>query len=120
MSKTVLLVEDDALVRESLGNLLKQKGLQVVEATNGKEGLQKAARVDLVVTDISMPQMDGLQMIEHLRKDDATKNLPVIIMSVDATTATLNQALQAGVTVYLSKSEQDPETIATQIVAAVG
>jgi len=120
MSKKVLLVEDDALVRQSLARVLVSKGLDVIEAANGKEGLAKAAEVDLVVTDVRMPEMDGLQMVEAMRKDEKLKAKPVIILSNDEQPGTLNQALEAGVTVYLSKNNQDAESIAGQILAAAG
>lgn len=120
MSKKVLLVEDDDLVRQSLARVLVSKGLEVVEAANGKEGLAQAAGVDLVVTDVRMPEMDGLQMVEAMRGDEKTKAVPVIILSNDEQPGTLNQALQAGVTVYLSKANQDANSIADQILAAAG
>jgi len=120
MSKKVLLVEDDQLIRQSLARVLETKGFTVVEAGNGKEGLSKAEGVDMVVTDVRMPEMDGLQMVDALRKDDKTKQLPVIILSNDEQASTLNKALEAGVTVYLSKANQSAESIADQILLAVG
>lgn len=122
MSKTVLVVEDDTLVRQSLVHVLTEKGLQVVEAADGKEGLEKALAggINLVVTDVRMPEMDGLEMVEKLRADDNGKQLPVIVLTNDEQTATMNQALQAGVTVYLSKASTDAETIADQILTAAG
>lgn len=122
MSKTVLLVEDDDLIRGGLSRVLQEKGLQVVEAENGKKGLDKAlaSRIDLVVTDVVMPEMDGLTMLAELRKDEAGRSLPVIILSNDEETDSLNKAMEAGVTVYLSKAVSDAETIANQIIIALG
>ncbi|HTE58680.1 MAG TPA: response regulator [Verrucomicrobiae bacterium] len=120
MSKTILLVEDDELIRQSLARVLTTKGLKVIQATNGKEGLESAANADLVVTDVRMPEMDGLQMVDALRKDPKTKELPIIILSNDEEASTLNKALEAGVTVYLSKSNQDADSLADQILAAAG
>lgn len=122
MSKTVLLVEDDKLIRESLARTLSDKGLTVLEAANGKEGLEKAlaGSVDIVVTDVIMPEVDGLTMLAELRKDEKGKNIPAIILSNDEEADTLNQALQAGVTSYLSKASLDSEAVAQQIIVAVG
>ncbi len=122
MSKSVLVVEDDNLTRKSLVNLLIEKGLTVHEAVNGKVGLEQALakHPDLVLTDIRMPEMDGIAMIGELRKDDWGKSVPVIVLTTDETTTTVNSALQAGITVYLPKMTLDPGTIADQVVTALG
>lgn len=122
MSKTVLLVDDDKLVRESLARVLSDKGLTVYEASNGKEGLEKAllGDVDLVVTDVIMPEIDGLTMLAQLREDSKGKEVPAIILSNDEQTETLNEAIQAGVTTYLSKATLDAEELAEQILVALG
>lgn len=122
MSKTVLLVDDDKLVRESLARVLGDKGLTVYEASNGKEGLEKAllGDVDLVVTDVIMPEVDGLTMLAQLREDSKGKEIPAIILSNDEQTETLNEAIQAGVTTYLSKATLDAEELAEQILVALG
>lgn len=121
MNKTVLIVDDDALVRQSLADELSSRGVNVEQAANGKEGLGKLDQqpVDLVVTDIRMPQMDGMELTQEIRKGK-NKGTPVIIMTVDEDTASLNRALEAGVTVYLSKASQDAAAIADQIVTALG
>jgi len=122
MSKSVLVVEDDNLARKSLVTLLIEKGLVVHEAVNGKVGLQQALakKPDLVLTDIRMPEMDGIAMINEIRKDDWGKKVPVIVLTTDETTTTVNAALQAGITVYLPKMTLDPGTIADQVVTALG
>lgn len=118
MSKTILVIDDEELIRNGLADALKSAGFSVETASNGKEGLKKAIarQVDLVVTDIRMPEMDGLKMVEELRKDDKGKKLPVIILSVDEQTESINQALKAGVTVYLAKDSLEPTAMARQIV----
>jgi len=122
MNKTVLLVDDDKLVRESLARVLAEKGLTVQEATNGKEGLEKAlaGQVDLVVTDVIMPEVDGLTMLAKLREDSKGKEIPAIILTNDEQTETLNQAMQTGVTTYLSKVSLDAEALSEQILVALG
>ncbi len=122
MSKTVLVVEDDNLTRKSLVNLLIEKGIVVHEAVNGKVGLELALakHPDLVLTDIRMPEMDGITMINELRKDEWGKNVPVMVLTTDETTTTVNAALKAGITVYLPKMTLDPGTIADQVVTALG
>lgn len=122
MSKTVLLIDDDQLVRESLARVLEEKGLNIVQAQDGKEGLEKAlsGNIDLVVTDIIMPEVDGLAMLARLRKDPNGAKLPAIILSNDDRVETLNEAMQSGVTIYLSKTVLTADDIAKQILVALG
>lgn len=122
MSKKILTVDDDKLLRESLAAMLRNNGYEVVEAADGQAGLDAALehRPDLVITDVRMPVMEGTVMVEKLREDEWGKQVPVIILSNDETTGAINQALQSGVTVYLSKVELDPETLTQQIVTALG
>ena len=122
MAKKVLLVEDDKLVRQSLAQVLQSKDIEVDEATAGEAGLKKAldSPPDLVVTDVHMPGMDGLEMVAKIHDDPRGKDLPVIVLSNDDQATTLNQALQAGVTTYLSKANLDADAIADQIVIALG
>jgi CheY-like chemotaxis protein len=117
----ILIVDDDKLTRQSLAETLKAKGIEVIEAVDGKAGLKKALHEapTLIVTDIRMPEMDGVQMVEELRKDPKGKDVPVIIMTNDEQTATLNKALEAGVTVYLSKTSTSPDVLPEQIVTAL-
>jgi len=121
MSKKILVVDDDELVRQSLGRMLADKGFTVEQAKNGREGLQKVidGAPDLVIADVRMPEMDGIQMVGELRRDPKGKDVPVIILSNDEQATSLNQALKAGVTVYLSKSNLDVDALTEQISTAL-
>jgi len=122
MSKTVLIIDDDKLARKSLTSLLANDSLNLIEAENGAEGLKAAldSRPDLIVTDIHMPEMDGLTMVEELRKDQWGQSVPVIILTADEGMDIINQALSAGVTVYLTKVGVDSRMLADQVVTALG
>lgn len=122
MNKTVLVVDDDDLVRHGLVGSLKEKGLNVIEAVNGKLGLEMALanKPDLVITDIMMPEMDGLAMVESLRKDSWGHDVPVIILTTDETTTSINEALQNGVAVYLPKTTLQPAELTRQVMVALG
>lgn len=121
MSKTILVVDDDKLIREGLVALLKNAGQDVLEANNGKTGLALALerKPDLVVTDVRMPDMTGLEMISALRADEWGKKVPVIILTNDESNTSINQALESGVTTYLPKSST-PSDIRQQILQTVG
>lgn len=82
MTKTILIAEDDEHVRHSLTSILKEVGYSVVEASNGKEVLQdlkRSADFCLLLTDLVMPEMEGLELITHLRRH--RPKLPIVAMS---------------------------------------
>lgn len=121
MSKTILVIDDDKLIREGLSALLKSAGQNVLEAADGKKGLEVTLKEhpDLIVTDLRMPNMSGQEMIDAIRADDDIKGTPVVILTNDETSDSVNQALQTGVTVYLAKN-LDPESLTQQILQAAG
>ena len=81
MTKTILIAEDDERLRHSLASILQEVGYSVVEASNGKEVLQDLSSADLclLLTDIVMPEMEGLELIKHLRRYHP--KLPIVAMS---------------------------------------
>jgi len=119
MIRTILVVEDDELMRSALARALSEAEFEVSTATNGKEGLETALKThpDLIITDLLMPEVDGHQMLTELRHDSWGKNARAIILSSDETGASLNKSLEEGVTVYFSKSEANMDELVTQISA---
>lgn len=83
MSKKILIVEDERAEVNVLVEKFTQEGFLVSTAENGKKGLERAliGRPDLILLDIIMPEMDGLSMLEELRKDEWGKKVPVIILT---------------------------------------
>ncbi len=117
MTKTILVVDDDNLVRMSLSETLTTAGFHVEIAEDGVAGLAKATALhpDLIISDVRMPGLDGMQMVEKLRADEWGKQVPVIILSTEEKTTTINQALANGITVYLSKTQLSPDQIAEEV-----
>ena len=104
MTKTILIVEDDEQVRHSLTNILEEVGYSVVEASNGKEVLQdlkRSADFCLLLTDIAMPDMEGLELITHLRRHHP--KLPIVAMSGTFEGKFLNAARLLGAKETLQK-----------------
>lgn len=122
MAKTVLIVDDDKLTREGLATMLRSSGHSVIEAEDGEQGLEmlKERTPDLVITDVRMPNMDGVTMVQQIRVDESTKNVPIIVLTNDDTAETINRALATGVTVYLSKANLGPEALSQQVLLALG
>jgi CheY-like chemotaxis protein len=106
-SHTILAIDDDTLLLGSVTEVLQKAGYTVLQAKNGKEGLEMALKhhPDLVLTDNLMPILNGVDMIAGLRKDAWGRNVPAIIMTNMYTADMLNQSLQAGVTDYVMKSD---------------
>jgi CheY-like chemotaxis protein len=103
--RSVLLVEDDPDAREMLAIVLAAAGCSVQTAIDGRSGLEIAAtqHLDLVITDIAMPRMDGIQMVEQLRQTSTNRLVPVIALSGQAVADVPAKAHAAGCTEVLSK-----------------
>jgi CheY-like chemotaxis protein len=101
----VLLVEDAPFLRYAFGRLLRLHGFEVMEANDGREALEcvDAFQPELVVTDLMMPVMDGVELIERLRANPATASLPVVAITADATESTERKARKAGAIDIITK-----------------
>ena len=95
---TLLLVEDNELSLEALSRLLVRKGYRVVHARTGSEGIARVASEtpDLVLMDIGLPDMDGLEAVRRIRQDPRFCTLPVIALTAHALTTDREKALAAG------------------------
>jgi signal transduction histidine kinase/CheY-like chemotaxis protein len=112
--QTLLLVDDDPTVRYLLKQSLTGTGLQILEADNGAEGLRLAQTqpLDAIVMDLDMPEMSGLEVLERLKADPATRSIPVIIHSSEAPTAEQKVLLTNQVLAVLSKNSAPGTAIA--------
>jgi two-component system chemotaxis response regulator CheY len=101
----VVIVDDARTVRLYYRGILERAGIEVTEAANGLEGLEKAAEVlpSLLVVDINMPKMDGYSMLRAVRADSLTRSIPAIMISTEAEGRDAQRAYQAGANVYLVK-----------------
>lgn len=97
MSKTILLVEDDRFLRMLLEMHLQQHGYQVKTASNGKEAQPLLDEsIDLILTDLHMPVMDGLRLIEWLRAQPRWSSLPVLVLTAQGRDSALKDARAVG------------------------
>jgi two-component system alkaline phosphatase synthesis response regulator PhoP len=97
LSAKILIVEDNQDSREVIHLYFTQAGFTVVTAVDGSEGLYmaKAEKPDLILTDLSMPNIDGLEMIKLLRADEETATIPILIFTAHGS-VTAEQAQEAG------------------------
>jgi two-component system chemotaxis response regulator CheY len=112
MTAKILTVDDSASIRLTTRVTLSNAGYAVTEAVDGMDGLDKlkAGEFDLVVTDLNMPNMDGLTMIRELRKLPAHTGVPVIFLTTESDGEIKQQAKAAGATGWLTKPF-DPESL---------
>lgn len=110
---TILMVDDRWENRTVITNLLQPLGFNVVEASNGKEGLEKAIALkpDLIITDLLMPEMDGFELIEHLRHTPEIKDVKIIVSSASVFEADQHRSQQAGGNAFLTKPIQVDELL---------
>lgn len=115
MASTILLVDDSPTILNLLRLTLRQAGYIVATASDGQEALEmlKATQVDLVITDVNMPRMDGLTLISHLRENEATRNLPVIVLSTQHSLRDHKMGKDAGADMYLDKPVASQELVET-------
>lgn len=114
---TILVIDDDAMLLGSISEALQGAGFTVIQAHNGKEGLEVALdkHPDLILTDNLMPIVNGVDMIVGLRKDEWGARVPVIIMTNMYSADMLNESLQAGATDYLMKSDVSLDKIVEMV-----
>jgi len=103
----ILIIEDDSALRQAIVDKLKREGFQVVDAQNGKIGLEKAIneKPDLILLDIIMPVMHGMDVLEELRQDDWGKQAKIILMTNLAEDNKMAKAMDLGVKDYLIKGD---------------
>jgi CheY-like chemotaxis protein len=115
----VLVVEDDEAVQHMLRTLLEREGLEVVTASNGREGLERAdARTpSLVVLDVMMPEVDGFQFVEEARRRAALQHVPIIVLTALELTADDMQRLSSSVQGVLRKASDDQQELLARVKA---
>ncbi len=116
-----LVVDDSSTMRRIIINTLNTLGYKEFhEASNGREGVERLATtpVDMVITDWNMPEMSGVEFIKAVRANDATRQLPVLMVTTNAAQDDIVEALKAGVNNYVVKPFT-PDTIREKIQAAL-
>jgi two-component system chemotaxis response regulator CheY len=102
----ILVVDDSATVRNEVGNFLKQQGLAIETAVDGKDGLDKLKRdngIKLVISDVNMPNMDGLTMVEKVRNELGNKAVNIIMLTTESDPRMKERGKAAGVKGWIVK-----------------
>ncbi|RNC87746.1 MAG: response regulator [Winogradskyella sp.] len=111
--KKVLLIEDDAILRENTAELLELSGYDIIAAPNGKIGVEKAKSVlpDIIISDIMMPELDGYGVLESLSKNETTKFIPFIFLSAKTERQDVRKGMDLGADDYITKPFTEDELI---------
>ncbi len=113
----VLIVEDDPLMSRMYHKIFNFEGYEVEMAGDGEEGLEKAKSVKptIMLLDVMMPKMNGLQVLEKLKADPDTKTIPVIMLTNLAGQQDAENAMSKGAVKYIVKSEHEPKEVVNMV-----
>ena len=117
MSKRILTIDDSKTMRDMLMLTLAEAGFDVIQAVDGQDGLdvlgKETAPIDVIITDINMPRMDGYEVIRNLRRDPAHKSTPILVLTTESDTDKKNLARDAGATGWMVKPFDPERLVAT-------
>lgn len=119
MSKTIMTVDDSSSVRQMVRFTLSEEGYQVIEAVHGQDALTKMGtesaggrRVDMVITDLNMPVMNGIELIREIRKRPDSKFIPVIMLTTESQNEKKMEGKAAGATGWIVKPFRPDQLLA--------
>lgn len=114
MMKTILSVDDSPSIRQMVKLTLAAAGYNILEACDGRDALTKvaSAEIHLVVTDLNMPNMDGLSLIRELRGRAAYKGVPIVFLTTESDEAKKAEAKQSGATAWITKPFKQEQLLA--------
>lgn len=117
MSHKVLIVEDDDILRDIYALKLEMEGFDVETARDGQEGLEKVDKVkpDLIILDMMMPRVDGMQFLQRYRQDKVAPEAKVLVASNKSSPEQVQEAKRLGATDYLIKSQITPDELVEHI-----
>ncbi len=120
--KNILLIEDDEFLRSLIGKKLSSEGFSISMAVNGEDGFRKAGEVkpDMVLLDLILPVMDGFDVLSKLKGDEATKSIPVIVLSNLDQKEEIDKALKLGAMDYIIKAQFTPDEIINKVKNILG
>ena len=121
MKKTILLVDDSNSMREMVSFTLKADGHNIIEAEDGTKALDYARKnvVDLVITDVNMPNMDGITLTKELRKLETYKFIPILILTTETAADKKQEGKIAGATGWIEKPF-DPDHLLGAVHRVIG
>jgi CheY-like chemotaxis protein len=122
MAKKILIVEDEEVMYNLLQKKLSEEGYEATVAVDGEEGLKKMkeTKPDLILLDIVMPRMGGLEVMEEMEREPELKKIPVIVISNSGQPVELDRAKRLGAKDWLIKTEFDPQEVIEKVKKQIG
>jgi two-component system chemotaxis response regulator CheY len=113
MAKKIMVVDDSNAIRQSLGFTLKSAGYEVVEAGNGVDALKlmKEHSIGLFISDVNMPEMDGITLLKKIKCDKDYMHTPVIMLTTEASGDMINEGKEAGAKAWMIKPFQPDQLL---------
>lgn len=114
MGKLIMTADDSASVRQMVAFTLKQNGFEVIEAVDGQDALQKLAgkKVDMLLTDLNMPRLDGIGLIKGVRAGSLNKFIPIVMLTTESQDSKKSEGKAAGATGWIVKPFKPEQLIA--------
>jgi len=109
MPKHILIVDDSKTIRNLVAFIMKKEGFKVTMAEDGMDGLEKlysADHIDLIISDINMPRMDGFTFIKTVREQEAYRDVPIVVLSTEGKEQDIQQGISLGANLYMVKPAQ--------------
>ena len=118
----ILLIEDEAALQKTIGDILRQERYEVVSALDGETGLKmaKSEKPDLILLDLILPKINGFEVMEELKENDFTKDIPIIVLTNLEGVSDIDKAVSLGAKAYLVKAEYSLEEVIEKIKRALG
>ena len=120
--KKILFIEDESALQKTFGEILKQEGCRVIPALNGEVGLRQARneKPDLILLDLILPGLHGLEVLKKLKEDQVTKGIPVIVLTNLEAADDIEKAIELGATTYLVKANYSIQELVDKIKSVLG
>lgn len=117
MAKKILFIEDESTLQKTFGKLLRQEGYKMFSALDGESGFKiaKIQKPDLILLDLILPKMNGFEVLDSLKSNEETKEIPVIILTNLERMADIDKALELGATTYLVKVDYTLDDVLKKI-----
>jgi len=115
--KRILFIEDEAALQKTFSDILKSEGFEVISALDGETGLNLAKKEnpDLILLDLILPKIHGLDLLKEIKQNENTKNIPVIVLTNVESIEKIDKALELGATTYLVKSDYSLEDVIAKV-----
>jgi len=119
--KKILFIEDESALQKTFRDILEKEGYQMISALDGESGLRlaKSEKPDLILLDLILPRKDGFEVLKELKEDEATKEIPVIVLTNLEDVESIEKAIGLGATTYLVKAQYTLEEVIQKVKKAI-